>query len=562
MADTSRSLNFSRRVAQSVRLRGPLANDPTAGIFHALLLGLLGSVVFYLAFGLQYSPTKPASFGIAAFLGAFVLAAIALLYRGALRSASLLYLGGSWLVFTVMIALNGGVRSAADVFYVTAPISAAWLLGRKAALLTAAACAGAWLILAVLEFRGQPLPTYLPGHPLSIWTVLIAALVIAAVPVAQVLQALRDALAAAHESEQRFRNMADTSPMLIWTSGANRLCDFFNKRWLDFTGRSMEQELGHGWRDGVHADDVERCVATSSSAYDSRTSFQMEYRLRRADGEYRWLLDTGVPRIAPGGAFAGYIGSAIDVTDMKRALDEAFDRQKLESLRLLTGGIAHDFRNLLAGIVANAEIAEEELPVGAAGGDEVRRIKVTAIRAADIVRQLAIFSGQEKGELAPVDLSAIAREMSDLTRTLIAKDKAVQIELGKDLPPVWGNAAQIRQVVMNLVLNASEAIGGQPGSIRVRTSWAAQGDGDFVRLEVADTGRGMDEQERGKAFDPFFSTKANGRGLGLAVVRGIVQSHGGKIEVASAPGRGATFAVLFPYLKESASARAAVAPNS
>jgi len=121
------------------------------------------------------------------------------------------------------------------------------------------------------------------------------------------------------ESEERFRNMADAAPPMIWVSGPDKLCTFFNKVWLDFTGRTLEQELGNGWAENVHPEDLERCMEIYSSSFDARHSFQMEYRLRRTDGEYRWLLDNGVPRIEPGGGFVGYIGSCIDITDLRQA---------------------------------------------------------------------------------------------------------------------------------------------------------------------------------------------------------------------------------------------------
>jgi PAS domain S-box-containing protein len=124
---------------------------------------------------------------------------------------------------------------------------------------------------------------------------------------------------AVRESEERFRLVADTAPVLIWMSGPDKLCNYFNKPWLDFTGRLMEEELGNGWTKGVHPDDLERCLQTYTQFFDRREKFRMEYRLRRHDGEYRWILDIGVPRFDPDGAFAGYIGACVDVTDRKRA---------------------------------------------------------------------------------------------------------------------------------------------------------------------------------------------------------------------------------------------------
>ena len=141
------------------------------------------------------------------------------------------------------------------------------------------------------------------------------------------------------ESEKRFRTVADTAPVMIWMSGLDKLCTFFNQPWLEFTGRTMEQELGNGWADGVHPDDLDRCLTTYISSFDARRSFQMEYRLRRADGEYRWVLDNGTPRRHEG-EFAGYIGSCIDITDKRRAEDELRSNQAqlLDSQRLANVG--------------------------------------------------------------------------------------------------------------------------------------------------------------------------------------------------------------------------------
>jgi len=133
---------------------------------------------------------------------------------------------------------------------------------------------------------------------------------------------LRATIERLRESEERFRSMADTAPVMIWVSGAEKLCTFFNKVWLEFTGRTMEQELGDGWAKGVHPDDLDRCIAIYSESFEARRSFKMEYRLRRADGECRWILDEGVPRFTPDGTFAGYIGSAIDITEITDATEQ------------------------------------------------------------------------------------------------------------------------------------------------------------------------------------------------------------------------------------------------
>jgi PAS domain S-box-containing protein len=169
---------------------------------------------------------------------------------------------------------------------------------------------------------------------------------------------------ALRESEERFRNMANTAPVMIWVAGPDKLCTFFNKCCLDFTGHSLDQKIGNGWIGGVHPEDREQFLGMYSSSFDAHQEFQTVFRLRRADGEYRWMLTTGAPRWTSDGVFAGFIGSCVDITDLKRTQEEALARQKLESLGVLAGGIAHDFNNLLGGILAEAEVVESDLAAG------------------------------------------------------------------------------------------------------------------------------------------------------------------------------------------------------
>jgi PAS domain S-box-containing protein len=149
---------------------------------------------------------------------------------------------------------------------------------------------------------------------------------------AQLVRQLQASEAASRESEARFRILADTAPVMVWMSGTDMLCNFFNKQWLEFTGRPLEQELGNGWSEGVHADDLQRCLETYVSGFNARRPFTMEYRLRRADGEYSWVLDNGVPRYTPEGGFAGYIGSCIDITERTRAEDALRESQQRMAL--------------------------------------------------------------------------------------------------------------------------------------------------------------------------------------------------------------------------------------
>jgi two-component system, cell cycle sensor histidine kinase and response regulator CckA len=490
----------------------------------------------------------------------------------------------------------------------------------------------------------------------------------------------KQAEAALRESEERFRSMADTAPVMIWVSGLDKRCTFLNKRWLEFTGRTLEQELGNGWTDGVHREDLHRCLGIYHSSFDSHRAFQMQYRLRRADGEYRWVLDSGTP-VYRGGEFVGFIGSCIDITeqklieerlrasegllvkaqrlaqvgsweqdlaadrirwsdemhrilgmpggapsnlpaflncvhsedrekildadretrstnapvdteyrivrpngevrflrsiveairndegvpvrivgatqditDAKRAQEEDFVRQKLESVGTLASGIAHDFNNLLGGVMAQAELALEEYQAGASPVEELKRIRDGAIRGSEIVRQLMIYAGKESDAVGLVDVSQVASGMIELLKVSISKHAALVTDFGEDLPAVRGSAGEIQQIVMNLVTNASESLEDRDGVIRVTTlcvnvdrgEAVSKGiaEGDYLELEVTDTGRGMSLATQARVFDPFFTTKPQGHGLGLGVVRGIVRGLGGAIHLSSELGKGTTFQIL------------------
>ncbi len=252
------------------------------------------------------------------------------------------------------------------------------------------------------------------------------------------------------------------------------------------------------------------------------------------------------------------VGCCADLTDMRRAQQEALSRQKLESLGVLAAGIAHDFNNLLGSILTNAELAETQLAEGHSPMEEILIIKSVAIRTAEIVRELILYAGQEKADSEPSDVSRVVEEMLHLLKVAISKCASLNTHLDRDLPLVRVSAAKIRQLLMNLIVNASESLEQKDGTIYIRTSrvfgcgdtssgaQAQTPQGEYVRLEVSDTGCGIPEAARARIFDPFFTTKFAGRGLGLAVVQGIVRAHGGAIYVRSNTGQGTTFEVFLP----------------
>lgn len=257
-------------------------------------------------------------------------------------------------------------------------------------------------------------------------------------------------------------------------------------------------------------------------------------------------------------------GCCTDLTEVKHTHEQSLASQKLESIGVLANGIAHDFNNLLGGILASSELALIDSAEASQVQEQLQRIRMASIRGAEIVRQLMIYSGKDSPDFEPVNVSTLVKEMLDLLKVSISKHAILRIELGDNLPAVHASPAQIRQVVMNLITNASEAIGERQGEIHVSSGLVAVcagspmgairnlPQGNYVKLEISDTGGGMTAELQASIFDPFFTTKQGGRGLGLSVVRGIVRAHGGSIHVRSAPGQGTTFQILLPCQESSA----------
>ena len=241
------------------------------------------------------------------------------------------------------------------------------------------------------------------------------------------------------------------------------------------------------------------------------------------------------------------------------------DAQKLESLGVLAGGIAHDFNNLLTAVLGNASLMRLSLPSDSPHRQHLIEIERTALQAAGLCKQMLAYAGHHSVAIAPLDINEIILDMRQLLKVSVGKKVALNVELGKELPQIEADDAQLRQVVLNLVINASEAMGEKEGKVSVQTRlrhvkpgeldnarfFTPGSKGDFVELEVADNGCGMDAETQEKIFDPFFTTKFTGRGLGLASVLGIVRSHSGILDISSRENEGTRFTVLFPASKTS-----------
>jgi two-component system, LuxR family, sensor kinase FixL len=499
---------------------------------------------------------------------------------------------------------------------------------------------------------------------------------------------LRRAEFSLEESEKRFQTMADAAPVLIWVSGEDKLCTYFNKAWLEFTGRSMEQELGKGWKEGLHPDDLTKISQTYGPAVDAREPFVMQYRLKNHDGGYRWITDQGVPRYGPGGNFRGYVGACVDITDLlkkeatlrqfeervalaaeaaqhgvweldtitnelwvsdkvrtllaldgeapthedfqahvhpddRAARDAAIKKaiaikgdyeleyrvplrdrairwigerarcladEKRELTRLLgvsvditkrkqaeeeahrqrgqinllsrvsllgemTTSLAHELYQPLSAIITNANAGMRSIDKGKEDPGTLREILVDVEadgrRAHDIIRNVRNTIKKSHPTLRRINLNELVTKVAHIVRPdAVAYSCEVETSLAKDLPLIEGDPVQIQQILVNLVSNALDAMRQTPADRRkVEISTAGNGDNE-VRLSVRDHGTGIRAEVHERLFDRFFTTKEQGLGMGLAIVRSIVESHGGDIQAENVADGGARFYFTLPVKKK------------
>ncbi len=404
----------------------------------------------------------------------------------------------------------------------------------------------------------------------------------------------RAAAAALRSSEELFRGVANSAPVLIWATSAKGEPDWFNQAWLDFRGRTLAQELAGDWFDGMHPEDRTAAIAVADAAARQRETFQVAFRLRRADGTWRWINSVGAPRFDASGAYAGHIGSSFDFTETVEARRDLEERvaertaaleasmaqtaaahaalaqaQRLETVGRLTGGVAHDFNNLLTVIVGGLDMILRK------PGDTARvtRLGEAALaagrRGERLTRQLLAFSRNQELKLEVVDVAALLDQAEPLLRRAVGEAIALEVRQ-EDAGNVRADAAQFEAALLNLVVNAADATpaGGQiriavaPAVLKAgEVSDAAAG--DYVRVAVSDTGTGMAPDVLDHVFEPFFTTKevGKGTGLGLAQVYGFLRQCGGGVRIDSVEGQGTTVALYLPATDEyAAPATANVSP--
>ncbi len=365
---------------------------------------------------------------------------------------------------------------------------------------------------------------------------------------------------ALRQSEEMLRLVLDLVPYRVFAKDSEGRFIFINKAVAEASGTSMEKLLGHRIEDLV-GDDKAASISIEQDRRvleDGERVFIPEQITRDAGGQERTLQLTKIPVKFPDHPGPAMLGVAIDITEIKEAEQALQHSQKLESLGVMAGGIAHDFNNLLVAILGNVSLVLSEHDPESPTGQQLHDIEMAAQGAAELTRQLLAYAGKGRVEMEDLDLSHFARKVSDLLVVSIPSTVSVAYELADDLPAVHADPGQLRQVVMNLVINAADAIGNSVGRILISTSLvevdeAAAGigsealePGPHVMLSVSDTGVGMNVETKERIFDPFFTTKFAGRGLGLAAVLGIVHGHRGALLVDSSPGEGSTFAIYFP----------------
>jgi PAS domain S-box-containing protein len=391
---------------------------------------------------------------------------------------------------------------------------------------------------------------------------------------------LRRVMVELEESHNHFSLLFHQAPVGYLVLDDVGLVHEVNETFCRMVGRHRNQLVGNPFSECMEGDDRGVFLARYRAFFKNPAGKNLEALILRDRGPaFYGYMEGAIFGNAPGRQQANDVPLLLlavnDITERKWAEEKRLQlerqmqqTQKLESLGVLAGGIAHDFNNLLTIILGNASLALDELPPLSTARDSLKAIEQTSLRAAELCRQMLAYSGKGRFVIENIRLGMLIGEMISLLKASITKKAILNLNLKEPLPALRGDPSQIRQIVMNLVINASEALGDNPGVITLSTGLMecsreylseayldeSLTEGLYVWLEVSDTGCGMDPQTQRRIFEPFFTTKFTGRGLGLSAVLGIVRGHQGALKVYSEPGKGTTFKVLFPAVRQETAA--------
>jgi PAS domain S-box-containing protein len=408
----------------------------------------------------------------------------------------------------------------------------------------------------------------------------------------------REATRDLRESEARFRNMADHAPVMMWMTDPAGALTYLNRGWSEFTGQTAEAALGFGAWEALHPADRERSERIFFAANSAREAFRIEYQLRRADGAYRWALSAASPRFGNDGQFLGYIGSVIDISERKEA-EEVLQRtneiletrvqaavaeraeaeaqlrqaQKMEAIGKLTGGVAHDFNNVLQVIAGNLRLLTGDL-AGNLRGERRLETAIAALgRGSKLAAQLLAFGRRQP--LAPkvINLGRLVRGIDDMLRRALGEGIQIETVIAGGLWNTLVDAIQVENALLNLAINSRDAMNGH-GKLTIEAGNAFLDDiyterhadvaaGQYVMLAVTDTGCGIPSELIERVFEPFFTTKPEGQGtgLGLSMVYGFVKQSGGHIKIYSEPGQGTTVRIYLPRARDQEDVETDVQPG-
>lgn len=350
------------------------------------------------------------------------------------------------------------------------------------------------------------------------------------------------------KSQEQFRQVADSAPVMIWMTDENKECNFVNKGWLTFTGRKKEQELGYGWIEGIHPDDYSRCAEAFEDAFIERREYSMEYRFRRADGEYRWLTETGTPVYSTEGKFEGYIGTCVDIHDMKIYEQRRDDFIKMASHELKTPVTSiKGYVQLLLTMFNDSYKNQQEIPHQAIQ-TSLTTIDRQTTKLNRLMSELLDLSRIDSGKLdlnmQKFDLDKLVAETVEDAQQITKHSIIINNHSGCK---VFGDEDRIGQVLLNMLANAIK-YSPQLNSIEVNIYQPAQ---DSVAVSVTDHGIGIDKKDQEKIFERFYRAEENeltysGFGIGLFIAREIITGHHGKIFVESEKNKGSTFTFTLP----------------